>query len=234
MVPGAQVRGTPDPPLRPLENAELAQDEDQQHRAAERDDEACDAAHGREAQQSGDPVAEHRSHHANRHVGDPAHLGVGLHDHARQPADDAANDQSNDQAHVVPPLTIETLRARMPRGQRIPLPAIRMMSSSGLPSLFRSSIETSPEAPLRAGSALRPPSRPPSPSSPVGCACACFLNPPRIAGMSASAPLAAWGSLTPSSRAMDWSPPIWARMRSEEHTSELQSPKDLVCRLLLE
>src|SRR5574340_1747503 len=26
----------------------------------------------------------------------------------------------------------------------------------------------------------------------------------------------------------------WAAVRSEEHTSELQSPKDLVCRLLLE
>ena len=32
------------------------------------------------------------------------------------------------------------------------------------------------------------PSRPPSPSRPAGCACACFLNPPRIAGASAAAP----------------------------------------------
>src|SRR5216683_3395563 len=29
-------------------------------------------------------------------------------------------------------------------------------------------------------------------------------------------------------------PPIWRRRRSEEHTSELQSRSDLVCRLLLE
>src|SRR5258708_13037144 len=28
--------------------------------------------------------------------------------------------------------------------------------------------------------------------------------------------------------------PWWSRMRSEEHTSELQSPDHLVCRLLLE
>src|SRR5438094_3101553 len=28
--------------------------------------------------------------------------------------------------------------------------------------------------------------------------------------------------------------PEWARARSEEHTSELQSPYDIVCRLLLE
>src|SRR5574340_1397863 len=27
---------------------------------------------------------------------------------------------------------------------------------------------------------------------------------------------------------------FWLNLRSEEHTSELQSPKDLVCRLLLE
>src|SRR5574340_1296399 len=29
-------------------------------------------------------------------------------------------------------------------------------------------------------------------------------------------------------------PRVWVKARSEEHTSELQSPKDLVCRLLLE
>src|SRR5438874_7852034 len=29
-------------------------------------------------------------------------------------------------------------------------------------------------------------------------------------------------------------PAAWARVRSEEHTSELQSRRDLVCRLLLE
>src|SRR5215216_7957615 len=29
-------------------------------------------------------------------------------------------------------------------------------------------------------------------------------------------------------------PPQWLRVRSEEHTSELQSPDHLVCRLLLE
>src|SRR5256885_8431177 len=29
-------------------------------------------------------------------------------------------------------------------------------------------------------------------------------------------------------------PPLWLRSRSEEHTSELQSPCNLVCRLLLE
>src|SRR5256885_12668787 len=28
--------------------------------------------------------------------------------------------------------------------------------------------------------------------------------------------------------------PVWLRLRSEEHTSELQSPCNLVCRLLLE
>src|SRR5437867_5399490 len=31
-----------------------------------------------------------------------------------------------------------------------------------------------------------------------------------------------------------WVPPSAAKSRSEEHTSELQSPYDLVCRLLLE
>src|SRR5438094_6104910 len=39
-------------------------------------------------------------------------------------------------------------------------------------------------------------------------------------------------------RPFPWSREIWAllldRLRSEEHTSELQSPYDLVCRLLLE
>src|SRR6185295_15477248 len=41
--------------------------------------------------------------------------------------------------------------------------------------------------------------------------CAFFLNPPRIAGISAAAPVAACVSLIPSSRAIDCSPPIWAR-----------------------
>src|SRR5512139_209189 len=161
-APGAELRGAPGPVLRFPENAELAQDEDQQRCTAESDDEARDAAYGREAQQSGDPVAEHRAHHTDRHVGDPAHLGIGLHDDARQPADDSANDQRDDPAHVVSPLMIETLSARISRGQRMALPAIRMMSSSGLPSPFRSSIEASPAAPLPAGLAPWPPSSPPS------------------------------------------------------------------------
>src|SRR5947208_7768875 len=37
-----------------------------------------------------------------------------------------------------------------------------------------------------------------------------------------------------SPRAADRPPPRWSACRSEEHTSELQSPDHLVCRLLLE
>src|SRR5438874_7358784 len=38
----------------------------------------------------------------------------------------------------------------------------------------------------------------------------------------------------PRERSTGWSPPADAVSRSEEHTSELQSRRDLVCRLLLE
>src|SRR5258708_31432631 len=41
-------------------------------------------------------------------------------------------------------------------------------------------------------------------------------------------------ALTPSSTARDVASSITAATRSEEHTSELQSPDHLVCRLLLE
>src|SRR5256886_3750370 len=43
-------------------------------------------------------------------------------------------------------------------------------------------------------------------------------NPPRSASSSTGA----------------WSSTLWEKMRSEEHTSELQSQSNLVCRLLLE
>lgn len=45
-----------------------------------------------------------------------------------------------------------------------------------------------------------------------------LLKPPRIAGARASA-FAAWASLMPSSRAMDWRPPIRARMSVILHSS---------------
>src|SRR5207248_3957227 len=47
----------------------------------------------------------------------------------------------------------------------------------------------------------------------------------------------AWSSPTaprPSDRVLDTGQPVRVGDRSEEHTSELQSPYDLVCRLLLE
>src|SRR6266705_6505600 len=39
---------------------------------------------------------------------------------------------------------------------------------------------------------------------------------------------------SPSATAARWRRSVWRRPRSEEHTSELQSPHDLVCRLLRE
>src|SRR5258708_26561228 len=43
-----------------------------------------------------------------------------------------------------------------------------------------------------------------------------------------------WTSASGTSRAPTWPAPAWGWERSEEHTSELQSPDHLVCRLLLE
>src|SRR5256885_11276479 len=71
-------------------------------------------------------------------------------------------------------------------------------------------------APLPPPAATAGPSAPPSPPPPPGC-----LMPRRIAR-----PMAV---ITKTASAM---PMI--TMRSEEHTSELQSPCNLVCRLLLE
>src|SRR5437867_10417907 len=42
------------------------------------------------------------------------------------------------------------------------------------------------------------------------------------------------GTLTTPAASSAWSKKAWRSERSEEHTSELQSPYDLVCRLLLE
>src|SRR2546426_1943210 len=47
-------------------------------------------------------------------------------------------------------------------------------------------------------------------------------------------PADAHGSATSASRAAEVAEPCATRARSEEHTSELQSPCNLVCRLLLE
>src|SRR5207244_13491174 len=41
------------------------------------------------------------------------------------------------------------------------------------------------------------------------------------------------GAMRLTSTALPWTSPIMQPMRSEEHTSELQSPDHLVCRLLL-
>src|SRR5690349_22137183 len=51
----------------------------------------------------------------------------------------------------------------------------------------------------------------------------------------AARPAPAFGGRTGGSRLeRTWSHSGWHRARSEEHTSELQSRRDLVCRLLLE
>src|SRR5438552_13350716 len=42
------------------------------------------------------------------------------------------------------------------------------------------------------------------------------------------------GRFSPTSATLSLSPIEWRQSRSEEHTSELQSPDHLVCRLLLE
>src|SRR5258708_31295459 len=44
----------------------------------------------------------------------------------------------------------------------------------------------------------------------------------------------ACGELGPPRSPHAWGRPRWMRARSEEHTSELQSPDHLLCRLLLE
>ena len=53
---------------------------------------------GARPRSAGDPEAHERADDADQHVGDPAHLRVGLHDDARQPADHAADDQGDDQS----------------------------------------------------------------------------------------------------------------------------------------
>src|SRR5258708_8529728 len=47
-------------------------------------------------------------------------------------------------------------------------------------------------------------------------------------------PAASVAPPTTSCLLVNWCPPDWLNSRSEEHTSELQSPDHLVCRLLLE
>src|SRR5256885_4260508 len=68
-----------------------------------------------------------------------------------------------------------------------------------------------------------------------------FIRTPRLAGLAAAALLAAAlaGCASSSAPARDWTQQLqrWSDapiVRSEEHTSELQSPCNLVCRLLLE
>src|SRR5258705_6534112 len=53
-----------------------------------------------------------------------------------------------------------------------------------------------------------------------------FMRRPLTLGAPATAPSSTWPVTTPMAR--------WTRRRSEEHTSELQSLRHLVCRLLLE
>src|SRR5437879_9923925 len=52
--------------------------------------------------------------------------------------------------------------------------------------------------------------------------------------LSVAAPTSSWTSISLSSAVCSVTPPRSAVLRSEEHTSELQSPMYLVCRLLLE
>src|SRR5206468_12765332 len=59
-----------------------------------------------------------------------------------------------------------------------------------------------------------------------------FLEFPVGVSMYAAAVTA--GALRLSSRILNFRPKLESRKRSEEHTSELQSRSDLVCRLLLE
>src|SRR5207244_8035133 len=70
---------------------------------------------------------------------------------------------------------------------------------------------------IRGQTRSAPASRPPNPSTGLL----------REAGL-------AWGSATPSRSTAGCPRPIPTSSRSEEHTSELQSPDHLVCRLLLE
>src|SRR5438094_5852821 len=63
-------------------------------------------------------------------------------------------------------------------------------------------------------------------SAPARAAAAATLHSDSTALSSASAPPVAWNSASRITGRR--------RLRSEEHTSELQSPYDLVCRLLLE
>ena len=87
-----------------LEDSERAQHDDQQRRARDGDQEAHDAAAGRETERAGDPESDRRSRHSDQHVGDQAHLGIGLHQDAGEPADDSADDQTGNQSHSRIPL----------------------------------------------------------------------------------------------------------------------------------
>ncbi|KAI1690522.1 hypothetical protein DdX_22432 [Ditylenchus destructor] len=60
------------------------------------------------------------------------------------------------------------------------------------------------------------PSNPPNPSIPPPV-CACFLNPPRIAGSNASAPAFAVSGETPRSRAIESMPPAWCEDVGQIH-----------------
>jgi hypothetical protein len=58
---------------------------------------------GHIAANGGNIPAELRADDADEHVRNEAHLSIGLHDDAGEPADDAADDQGNDQSHGRPP-----------------------------------------------------------------------------------------------------------------------------------
>src|SRR5690606_21216672 len=86
-----------------FENAQRPEDEDEQYCTGDGDDKPYDQTAFGKAQHAGDPEAEPGTDDTYQHVGNDAHLGVGFHDDAGQPANDTANDQGYDPAHCQSP-----------------------------------------------------------------------------------------------------------------------------------